>query len=139
MDFAALMEQPEPWPITNDFGHPTTVKKPAITPGTPTMCNSPNGLPPCPLTTLLGRDETEQPLISYGTTRDAGLSRNIGPASGKRPTALPPFFVRMLPDPRLLSETSLPDILQVVMIGTVKRLAHGLLLGKSHQSRRSQP
>jgi hypothetical protein len=55
IDFTALTDQFEAWPKTNDFGHPTTVKKPAITPGTPisslTMPGSPalwagrNGIP----------------------------------------------------------------------------------------------
>ena len=31
--------------------------------------------------------------------RGVGLLRNVGPAGGRRPTALAPFFVRTLPDP----------------------------------------
>ena len=46
MDFPALTEQSEPWPKTNDFGHPPTVKKLAITPGVPFSLPYPN---PCRL------------------------------------------------------------------------------------------
>jgi hypothetical protein len=35
IDFTALMDRIEPWPKSNNFGHPTTVKKPPITPATP--------------------------------------------------------------------------------------------------------
>jgi hypothetical protein len=35
IDFTELTEQPELWPKTNDFGQPATVRKPALTPGTP--------------------------------------------------------------------------------------------------------
>ena len=47
----------------------------------------------------LGTVESQQTPVSLGQHEGLGLLRNVGAFGGRRPTALPPFFVRTLPDP----------------------------------------